>query len=155
LGGRYDLTFAGQSLYIPGVGLLAGLTLPSGTPPDSAKKPLATDGTGVGTFQGTLGLALEQSFGHWLLNVTGLASKRASRTARGVDATLAPQVTFLVGTAYTFDNEASLAVLVSYTFEGDAAIDGVDVPYSGRRQLYVRLSGVWPIRDDVRLLGGL
>ncbi len=57
-GARYDVALAGWSAVWPGLGLLAGLTAPTGTAPDAAHKALATDATGVGAFQGTLGVAL-------------------------------------------------------------------------------------------------
>lgn len=63
---RYDFTFAGASTTVPGIGVLAGVTFPTGTPADSSRiRPLATDATGIGAYQGSLGLAAEQVFGPW------------------------------------------------------------------------------------------
>ncbi len=148
---RYDFLLAGQSRVIPGIALLAGLTAPTGTPPDAqnASKPLGTDATGTGAWQGNFGLALEQIYGPWLFNVTELFAWRAARTAdiAGVSETetLAPQWVTLVGTAYTFSNDASVALFGSYTVEGTATLDGAPAPASARRIALVSVSGVYPI----------
>ena len=152
---RYDFFLAGQSQYVPGVAVLAGLTMPSGRPPESASRPLATDSTGIGAFQGNIGLAAEQSYGHWLFNVTGLLSKRAARSVQGVSETLGTQATILVASGYTFDNDAAVALLASYTFEGQAVINGADVSSSARALSLVSLSGLWPLSDAWRLQGSL
>jgi hypothetical protein len=157
LSARYDFLLAGQSRYIPGVALLAGLTAPTGTPPDSQdpQKPLATNATGTGAWQGNAGLALEQIYGPWLLNVTQLIAWRASRTASiaGVSESeaLAPQFVTLVGAAYTFNNDASVALFGSYTLEGTASLDGAPAPASARRVALVSVSGVYPLSDRFKL----
>ena len=153
LSARYDFYFAGQSRLMPGIALLAGVTFPSGTAPESANRPLATDATGAGAFQGNVGLAFEQVYGAWLINVTGLLAERAARSVRGVDETLGAQLTALAGTAYTFSNEAALALFVSYTVEADATIAGVEQPRSARRITLLSFSGVWPLSDHWRLQG--
>jgi hypothetical protein len=156
---RYDIYVAGKSRFLPGVALLAGVTFPTGTPVESATKPLATDSTGVGAFQGSAGVAFEQTYGPWLFNVTGIAAKRFARTANGVDETLGTQLTALVGTAYSFDNDAALAVSASYTYEGDGTIHeatGDVVQYgSARRVALVAFAGVWPISDHMRVQGSI
>lgn len=155
LSARYDFLEAGQSRVVPGTALLAGITLPTGVSPDAATKPLATDATGSGAFQGNLGLALEQSYGHWLLNATLLAAKRATRSSQGVDSTLGTRVTVLAAGGYVFDNDAALALLASYAAEGDARVNGAVSPRSSRRTTTVSLSGVWPLGDHLRLTGSI
>ena len=155
LSGRYDFLEAGQSRLVPGIALLAGITFPTGVSPDSATKPLATDATGSGAFQGNVGLALEQSYGHWLLNATLLAAKRATYSVQGVNATLGTRVTVLAAGGYVFDNDAALALLASYAAEGDATVNGNVVPRSSRRTTILSLSGVWPLSDHLRLTGSI
>ena len=77
LGARYDFTLAGGSRVVPGIAALLGVTLPTGRAADAAHNPLATDATGIGAFQGTIGIALEQTFGPVYLGVNGILSVRS------------------------------------------------------------------------------
>jgi hypothetical protein len=152
LSARYDFVLAGESRYVPGIALLAGVTFPTGTPVESATQPLAVDSTGVGAFQGNVGLGLEQTFGPWLVNATGIVAERAPRGGE----MLGTQVTLLAAGAYTFTNDAALALSASYAFEGDARdSSGADVPSSYKRVTVISLSGLYPITDKWRVLGGL
>lgn len=149
---RYDFVVAGESYYVPGIALLAGATLPTGTAPESATAPLAVDATGIGAWQANVALALEQTFGPWLVNATGIAAKRTARFGQ----TLGTQVTLLAAGAYTFDNDAAVALTAAYAFEGDAtASDGTSVAESSKRLTTFSLSVLWPINDLWRLSGGL
>ncbi len=151
LAARWDFLDAGDSRVVPGIGALVGVTLPTGTAPEDAKPtPLNTHATGIGAVQGNVGLALEQSFGPWLVNATGIVAKRFPRTAQGVHSSLATQVTLLGGAAYAFPNDAALAAVISYAFEGDATIAGQTAEGSGRRLLRTSVSGVWPFSDRLR-----
>jgi hypothetical protein len=151
---RYDFLWAGEAKYIPGIALLAGVTFPTGVSIESAEKTLGTDATGVGTYQANLGLALEHIEGPWLFAVTGLVAKRPSRTVGPVTTLLAPQWTLLAATAYTFPNDAAMAVLVSYAVEGDPEVNGQKIDSTRRLPLF-GLAGVYPFTDQWRLQGGL
>lgn len=155
VGGRYDFTLAGADDVVPGIALLAGITLPTGTPPDAAHRPLATDATGIGAFQGTLGLALEQTYGPWLINVSGLVSKRTSRTVEGLHTSLGTQWTALGAVAYSFDMNAALALALSTTFEGAATIAGADAPQTARAVTQISASGTYGFAERWRLQGSL
>jgi hypothetical protein len=149
---RYDFLVAGESLYVPGVALLAGVTFPTGTAPEAATAPLAVDATGIGAWQANVALALEQTYGPWLINATGIAAKRTARFGQ----TLGTQITLLAAGAYTFDNDAAVALSVSYAFEGDATnSDGTAVAESSKRLTTLSLSGLWPVSDAWRLSAGL
>ncbi len=156
LSARYDFIRSGESRYVPGLAVLTGLTAPTGNPPDdqNANKPLGTNATGIGAWQGNVGLAVEQTYGAWLVNVTELVAFRARRTAdfAGVSEseTLAPQFVTLLGGAYTFDNDASVALFGSYTFEGTATLNGAPAPDSARRIALVSVSGAYPVTDHLR-----
>jgi hypothetical protein len=159
--GRYDFIRAGESSYLPGTALLAGITFPTGRPPESASPPLQADATGIGAFQLNAALALEQTFGPWLVNATGIV---AARTSHGGE-TLGPQVTFFGAGAYTFENDTALALSVSYAFEGSASCSSAgagpcpsgtaSVPGSAKGVTTVSLSGLWPLSDAWRVLGGV
>jgi hypothetical protein len=149
---RYDFVLAGESRYVPGVALLAGLTLPTGTAPESATQPLAVDATGIGAWQANAALALEQAYGPWLVNATGMVAKRTPRFGE----TLGTQITILFAGAYTFDNDAALALALSYAFEGDATTSaGAEVPQSSKRLTALTLAGLWPLADAWRLIGSV
>ena len=149
---RWDFVNAGESHWMPGIALLAGLTLPTGRPPEDATPPQFVDSTGIGAYQINAALALEQTFGPWLVNATGMVARR---TQHGGE-TLGTQVTLLAAGAYTFPNDMALAVSLSYAFEGDAtASDGSSVPLSARHVTTTTLSGLWPLTDSWRLLGGI
>jgi hypothetical protein len=155
---RYDFVLAGESRYVPGIAALAGLTAPTGRPPSSPHAgTFAVDATGTGAWQGNFGLALEQSFGHWLVDVSELFAWRAPFTEQGldgapsVDEALAPQWVTLVGGGYVFRNEAAVALFGSYTLEGSPSINGTPQPNSGRRALVVSVSGSYPVRDNLRI----
>ncbi|HEY1816493.1 MAG TPA: hypothetical protein VGG74_29305 [Kofleriaceae bacterium] len=152
---RYDFVYAAEARYVPGIAVLAGVTFPTGTPPESAMKPLATDATGVGTYQGNLGVSVEKALGPWLVSATGLVAVRAARTAEGVTEQLAAQWTALAAVAYTFHSEAAVALSSSVTVEGDATVDGAVEPGTHRRLVAVSASGTMPLSDQLRLQGAL
>ena len=157
LSARYDFVRSGESRYVPGIAVLAGLTAPTGTPADrqNPSKPLGTDATGIGAWQGNGGVALEQTFGPWLFNVTELLAWRAPRTATiggvAVDEALKPQFVTLVGVAYTLPSDASIALFGSYTLEGTATLDGAPAPDSARRVALLSVSGLYPLSDRLRI----
>src|SRR5262249_2835681 len=69
--GRWDFIRPGQSR-IPGVAVLAGGVIPTGTPSDRATGLLAADATGIGTWEGNAGLSIEQVYGKVVLHLTTL-----------------------------------------------------------------------------------
>ena len=163
LGGRWDFSLAGGSRVVPGVAALLGVTFPTGRAADAAHNALATDATGIGAFQGTLGVALEQTFGPFYLGVNGLLSLRSPHSATTASAgmstttteTLAPQGSLVVAGAYVFRTEAALGLSVACNAEGNAIIDGAVVPNSSRRQTTLSLLGAVPLTDVWRLQGTL
>lgn len=144
LSARYDFVRAEDPTWLPGIALLAGVTFPTGRPPDDAKQVLAVDATGIGAFQINGALAIEDAFGPWLVSATAMV---AGRTSHGGE-TLGAQWTFLGAVAYTFPNAAALALSGSYVFEGDAS----NFPNSSKSATAVTLSGVWPLSGVWRLI---
>ncbi|HEY1547479.1 MAG TPA: hypothetical protein VGG28_06655 [Kofleriaceae bacterium] len=155
LSARYDFIGGTEARYVPGIALLVGITFPTGTPPESAQKPLATDATGVGAYQGNLGISFEKTIGPWLVGLTGIVAKRTTRTSEGVTEALASQWTALAVAAYTFSSEAAIAASASFTAEGNASIDGMVEPETRRRLVAVSVSGLYPLSDHLRLQGAL
>jgi hypothetical protein len=154
LSGRYDFVWAGESILVPGIALLAGVTFPSGRPPESATDTLATDATGIGAYQANIGLALEQTTGPWLFGVTGLFSKRTTRTVGDVTTSLGSQWVALASAAYTWSQGPAVALVASYAIEGESEVNGANVPDSNRRMPLLTLAGLYPITDAWRLQGG-
>jgi len=157
---RYDFTLAGTSTVMPGIAVLGGLTLPTGTPPDAPNLgPLATGATGIGAFQINAGAAVEQAFGPWLVSATGIVAQRTARTVGAlpnqVHERLGPQWTFLAAVAYTFPSDVALAASASYLVEGNATIDGLEANGTAHRLPTLTLSGVVPLSDEWRLQGGV
>jgi uncharacterized membrane protein (GlpM family) len=151
LGARYDFHLAGQDPIVPGIALLAGLSLPTGKAPDAARQTLAADATGIGAFQGNLGASLEQTYGPWLVSASAFVGARTSRSVRtaqhAIHETLGPQLTSLAGLAYSFDMDRALAVIASFMVEGNATIDGHLAHGTARRVVAVTLAGVLPLAE--------
>jgi hypothetical protein len=160
LSARYDFVQAEESRIVPGVALLAGVTVPTGRAPESAHPPLLADATGIGAWQVNGALALEQTFGPLLLNATGIVAARTSHASE----TLAPQVTALVAAAYVLPSDIAIAISASYAFEGSATCSSLAgpcprgshvAPDSAKGAMTTTLSAAWPLTTAWRLLGGL
>jgi hypothetical protein len=150
LAARYDFLRARESRVVPGIGLLGGLTLPTGRPVEKAKRPLATDATGLGAYQANLGLALEQAWGPWTVGVTGLVAVRALRRYRGVEHHAAPEYTALGAVSYSWDSGVGVGGTLTYAVEGDASVNGVRVPWSARRATTAGVVAVIPLLEHWR-----
>ncbi|HSC89284.1 MAG TPA: hypothetical protein VLC09_18505 [Polyangiaceae bacterium] len=148
---RYDVVRQRELRYLPGIGVLAGATLPSGRPPEEATKPLGSDATGIGTTQLSAGLALEHAWGPVLWNLTGLASKRLSRQVQGIDSELGTQFDVLLGASYALRDETALALVGAYSWEGNASLNGVESPDSSARRLRVSLVAATALGESFRL----
>ncbi len=154
--GRWDITNAGASRWVPGFALLVGLTVPTGKPADAKDiGSLATGATGTGAFQINGGLAVEQAFGPWLVSVSGLVAQRTARTVGEGDSAiherLGPQWTVLAAAAYVFPHEIAAALAASYTVEENATINGVEAAHTSHRLPAISLGTAIPISDTWRV----
>jgi hypothetical protein len=154
LAGRWDFTLAGASTRWPGIAALAAVTLPTGRAVESSTKPLATDATGTGALAGAIGLGVEQTFGSLYLGGQGSVALRATRHVQGTESRLAPLFTGLVSGAWII-GEGAVGLSASVAAEGDATIDGVTAPDSGKRTTTVSVGGATPIVGPVRMTGVL
>lgn len=152
---RYDLVWAGEHRVIPGSALILGLSLPSGRSPEAAEQPLGSDTTGVGAVRASVGLALEQTFGDWLVAFTALASKRANRHVGGVTSARAIEWDLLAALGYSFSHDVGAACLLSYAFEGNASLDGREVAASSKRLLEISFAATAPLGQVFRAQGAL
>lgn len=157
---RYDFTLAGASRFIPGIAALGGVTAPTGVPPDAPNLgPLAAGATGIGAWQGTVGVATEQTFGPWLVGASAYFAQRTARTvgsgSAAVHERLSPQWTALAAVAYVWPSEFAMALSASFQAEGNATIDGVEAVQTARRQPTLTLGAVFPVTDTLRLQASL
>jgi len=145
---------------VPGIAALVGVTAPTGVSIDDADHAFATDATGVGAFQGNIGLALEQLWDGWLVTAYGIVAKRAARTVKSknggpdIDSELGTQWTALVSVAYSLPKDFALAVSASYTGEGNADTNGIEQSGTSRRVPILGISGVAPVTEHFRFQGG-
>ena len=152
---RYDFMLAGESVRIPGLALLAGITFPTGRSPDQGRNPLGSDATGAGQWQGALGLGVEQTVGRVFLQGSGLVQQGLPRTASGVTETLG--TTFSVGLAagWAFDSGAAIAATATTAASLPAWVDGMVASGTSRWRSTFGLSGAIPLSDTWRLQGSL
>jgi hypothetical protein len=160
LAGRYDFLLASEALRWPGVALLAAATLPTGRAVDQASAPLATDATGAGTYDATLGVGLEKTGDHVYAALNGWVTHRFARTVSPpgvapIHQSFGLRWTALAVGGYVFDNEAAAALYVSALGGGAATIDGITAPSTGKRLTTVGAAGLWPVAELWRVQGAL
>jgi hypothetical protein len=147
---RYDFFLAAEMLYWPGFALLAGATIPTGTPVDRATQPLATDVTGAGVYELTIGAAIEKVSGHFYAGLNLWATHRFTRTVANqgqssITQSFSLRWTVLGVLGYVFDSEAGLALYANLVNEGAAAINDVADPASSLRTTTVGAAGGLPL----------
>jgi hypothetical protein len=155
---RYELVQAAEHRRFPGIALLAGATAPTGTAPEAATNPLATDATGSGSYDASLGVGFEKAVGPVLAGVSLWATHRFSRTiavAGGspLTASFGLRGSWLAYAGYVLPSETTLAVYASGFEEGDSTIAGVTDPATGRRQTTVGVAAVLPFANAWRVRG--
>jgi hypothetical protein len=142
---RWDFTSAGDSPFWPGVSLLLGGNAPTGTDPFSAKHPLATDATGTGFWDLSLGLGLEQLWRPWFVALNGWATWHLFRASTSdVDESQSLRYTLLALGGYLFDNDMAAAVYLNTFNEGNKSVGGASQPGTGLRLTTVGATWVWP-----------
>ena len=149
---RYDFFLAGESRYVPGSRFSRGVTLPTGRAPESATAPLAVDATGIGAWQANVALALEQIYGPWLINATGIVAKRtrALRPNPG-HAGHAPRG----GRVHVRQRRGDRALRVVRLRRGRDDLRRHAVPTAPSASRRCRSLCLWPLGDWWRLFGGL
>jgi hypothetical protein len=117
---RFDVSNAGTRGLWPGLAILGGLAVPTGTPPDEADDPLATSGTGTGSYEGNLGVSIEEIIGQGFVSLSGFVSKRTGRAADGVEQSFAPRLSAVLTGGYTFGHDTTVGAFASALRQGDA-----------------------------------
>jgi hypothetical protein len=116
---RFEIVRSGEYRHVPILTLLGGISLPTGRAPDQAHNLLGTDAAGSGSFEGTLGLEVEELWTHWFVSLDAWVTKRTSRAAPGGRQSFAPRWTGLVACGYVFTNEIATGAFASVTREGE------------------------------------
>ena len=119
---RYDLTLAGDHPRWPGIAVLAGLSVPTGR----AIEESPTGATGLGSFEGNLGLAFEQVVGRTFVSLTGFVVQQTARTVFGMPVSYGTRLTALAAGGYAFANELTLGGFVLATRRKDEATRSKD-----------------------------
>ena len=150
---RFDAVNAGERGRWPGVAIIAGLSIPTGQAPDEAgaDDPLSTSGTGTGSFEGNLGLAIEEIVGSGFVSVAGWLSKRGARAADGVEQSFAPRLTALVSGGYTFGHDTTVGAFASLLRQGDAHDASGAIANSGVALVTAGAALALPFWDSWRL----
>jgi hypothetical protein len=151
---RYDFIYGNEKSYAPGVALLLGVTLPTGRAPEDAELTLMSDATGLGAWQFSGGLGLERSLGDFLLSAAGIVSKRTARDVRGIESELGAEFSGMLGAAYTLRDDASVAIVGTYTVEGNATVDDEEIPNTTRQRLRLAAVASLSMLDEWRIQGG-
>jgi hypothetical protein len=117
---RFDALNAGEHGHWPGVAVIAALTAPTGQPLDevSSSDPLSTSGTGTGSFEASVGLAVEEIVGNGFVSAAGFVSQRTSRASMGVDQSFAPRWSALLSGGYTFGHDTTIGAFASALRQG-------------------------------------
>jgi hypothetical protein len=151
LSGRYDFVLLDELHWLPGIAALVGVTFPTGTPPESAHRPLATDATGTGAFQGHAGIAIEKSLGPWLFAGSALLDRPTPRSVDGVTVSKGAEWTILASAAYAFPSDDSVAFQLSNAYAGESRYAGQAMSGSSQRSFTVTVAGAHPLGAQWRL----
>jgi hypothetical protein len=151
LGARWDFTLAGAHRVLPGIAAAARFTLPTGRSAEAAYKPMGTDATGIGAFQASAAVVLEQTFGPWLAQLGGSMAWHAPRSIGSITAQQGVELSVSAAFGHTLSNDLSLAVTLAYADELDPHYDGKAVPGGGRASTRVGLAAGWPVTTEWRL----
>ena len=137
LSARYDFLFAGESVRIPGIAVLAGLGLPTGRAPEETTHPLGVEATGRGGVRAWGGLAIEQGFGPAFAQLQALLLHDVRRSADGRE----------YGGRWGYD--ASLLLGASLPSELTLALVArLEAQPEGARHLWrLGMSGGYPLRS--------
>jgi len=141
---RWDFVLAGESLSLPGMGVFAGVVLPTGRPIEKAEKTLGTDATGTGATQLSAGFGVEQTFGDLFVGVIGSAVVRLPREVRGSTTPTTYELAATAAFGLLLPKEAVVVLSSTFTIE----------PETPQRMLRLGLSGALPLDDRWRLQGG-
>jgi hypothetical protein len=149
--GHVELTRAGERAYVPGLALLLGGSFPTGTAPDQAELLLASDATGTGAWEGSVGLELDQRFERLFVTVAAAVAQRASRDVSGVHQSFAPRFLAVASGGVVLEHDAALGGFVSALTQGGARDgSGAEIPGSAQSLVTAGVAATLPVWDGWR-----
>lgn len=110
---------------VPGVAIVASVVAPTGTAPEAAENLLGSDATGAGVWRLGGGIAFEQAYDAFLVNLTTTASLALPRDVQMTQVSYAPRWNATLGVGYAASHYWHLALLASFEYEGAPKINGV------------------------------
>ena len=142
------------------VTLLGGLSVPTGRAPDEAHNALGTDASGTGSYEGTVGVEVEQTWTRWFASLDFWVAQRSGRDAPGGRQSFDPRFTTLAAVGYAFANQVGVAAFANVV-RGGGAVASTGAAGAGS-DLDTRvavasagLAGLVPIDEAWRLQGTL
>jgi hypothetical protein len=150
--GRVEILRGGVWRYVPGLSLLAGVTLPTGTPPEQAAGPLAAGATGTGTFAAAIGLELERRWERAFGTLAVSVAQRAPRAVGPIRQGFSPELSALASGGLVLSNDVALGAFVTGSREGAShdAMTGAAIAGSELALLTAGLGAVVPFEGGWR-----
>ena len=152
---RYDFTEADDPGPWPGIAVLIGGNAPTGRGPNEAKKPLATDVTGTGLWDLSLGVGLERLARPWFFALSGWVTRHLDNRIRveplvEVSQSYATRFTALALVGLLLPRDMAVALYVNAFTEGNKRVAERVVPDSGLRLTTAGATWVWPFARSWR-----
>lgn len=140
LAARWDLSFTGERAYVPGVALLAALTLPTGTSPEESTDVLGSDATGEGTTRVLAGVALEHAQNTWLLGLYADLTHHFPRRLATVRVERALGWRVAANATYGWTPRLHTGLIATASGEGRSTLNGDVAEGSARRDIELGLA---------------
>jgi len=156
---RVEILRPGDLGRFPAITLLGGLAVPTGRAPDEARKPLGTDASGTGSYEGTIGVEVEQTWTRWFASLDLWIAKRSARDAPGGRQSFDLRFTALAAVGYAFASQVGVAAFASVVRGGGAAaVTASDAGADIDTRVAIAsggIAGLVPIDEAWRLQGTL
>lgn len=123
--------------WLPDLGLLVTLTLPTGRAPEDATSVLAVDATGLGTTQAFIGLSVEKKIADATWELLAGSTVHAARRVGEVRHLAGPELTLGLHGSYPIAPRWTLGGGLNWGEQWNAEINGHEAPGSARRKISV------------------
>lgn len=138
---------------VPAIAVLGSLVTPTGTAPEQASQLLGSDATGAGVWRVGGGLAVEQAYSAFLLNVTAMLSNALPRTTGETRFVYAPRWDVALGVGYAVSHYWHVAGVLNYEHEAAPKVNGATGQPRRRLDTAVLLTHL--LDDGLRVQAGV
>jgi hypothetical protein len=138
---------------VPGIAVLLGFVAPTGTPPERATDALSAGATGQGSFEGSVGVGIEQAFEPYFVSLSASVGLRTSRSVAGVNESFAPLLTGVVAGGRMLPRGATIGLFATWMQQGENRDDRGRIAGSDVRLVTTGVAGTIPASDNWRLQG--